>query len=235
MSHAAGLEGVGLSLVLPESAAPEKIERLRRTGAVLSPFGSSCEKAESRAREDAASSGRVFVSPYNDLEVIFGQGTIGLEILEDLAEAEDVVIPVGGGGLISGIGGCLKSHRPRIRVIGVEPINSAFMKASLEAGRLVEIEENPTLADAVAGGLEPGTVTFPLCRKYVDEIITVGEGRLRESLKMIYETHGRKVEGAGALALAGLLESPDFFRGRKVVLVVSGKNISESSFEEIIG
>jgi len=231
--RAARIEGVDLVLYLPENAASAKIARLRKAGAVLRFFGTSCEKTEAHARSEAASSGRVFISPYNDREIIGGQGTAGLEILDQLPGVEDVIVPVGGGGLIAGIAGYLKCRAPGVRVWGVEPARSAFMKASLRAGRLVAVKEKKTLADAVAGGIEPGSVTFPLCRRYVDEVVTVSEEGLTAAVRLIHEVHGKVVEGAGALALAAMMKYRARFRGRRVVLVASGGNISPGRFQSI--
>jgi len=233
MSRAARGEGLDLILYLPENAAPAKIARLKKEGARLKFFGTRCEITEAHAREAAESTGRAFVSPYNDLEVVYGQGTIGLEVLADLPGVEDVLVPVGGGGLISGVAGYLKSRKPGVRVWGVEPAYSAFMKASLEAGRLVDIREKTTLADAVAGGIEPGSLTFPLCRRYVDGFLTVSEKRLAAAMRLTYRIHGKAVEGAGALALAGMMTFRNQFRGRRIVLVVSGGNIDPARLKNI--
>jgi threonine dehydratase len=233
VARAARIEGVPLDLYLPETAAPLKIGKIRGEGIAPRFFGRSCERTEVHARRVAAASGRVFVSPYNDLEIIFGQGTIGTEILEDLPEVGDVLVPVGGGGLIAGIAGYLKARAPRVRVIGVEPAGSAFMAAAFAAGRLIDIPERPTLADAVAGGMEPGAITFPLCRSAVDELFAVSERDIRRAVKVLGLVHGRAVEGAGALPLAALLAHPDRFRGRRVALVASGGNISAALFRRI--
>jgi len=233
MSRAARAERVDLVLYLPENAAPSKVATLRKAGAELRFFGTSCEVTEGHARAAAGLMSRVFVSPYNDLDVVHGQGTVGLEILADLSGVDDVLVPVGGGGLVAGIAGYLKGRKPGARVWGVEPVYSAFMKASLDAGRLIDIPEKPTLADAVAGGIEPGSLTFPLCRTYVDGILTVSEERLAAAMRLIHRVHGRIVEGAGALALAGLTAFRARFRGRRIVLVVSGGNISRTRFQSI--
>lgn len=233
LTRAARLEGLNVVLYLPENAAPAKIAKLRKTGAALRFRGTSCEKTEAIARREAERSGRVFISPYNDPDIIDGQGTIGLEVLNQRSGVEDIFVPVGGGGLIAGIAGYVKNRNSAVRVWGVEPAHSAFMAASLEAGRLVEIPEKATLADAVAGGIEPGSVTFPLCRRYVDGILTVGEKSLAAAMRLIHEIHGRMVEGAGALALAGLMTNRRRFQGRRVVLIVSGRNIARSTFQRI--
>lgn len=233
--HAAKRHGVPLTLFLPEHAAPEKIARLKAAGADLAFFGASCDLAEIHARKHALSSGRVFVSPYNDLDIILGQGTVGLEVFEDFPGVEDIVVPIGGGGLIAGVGGYLKGRNPTIRVVGVEPVNSAFMKASFEAGRLIDVKEKKTIADAVAGGIEPGSVTFPLCRRYVDMICTVSEDDIKKSMALLHSLHGHSVEGAGALSLAAVMTDPDTFRGRRVVLVVSGMNVAPALFRKAMG
>ncbi|MGD0781929.1 MAG: pyridoxal-phosphate dependent enzyme, partial [Candidatus Aminicenantales bacterium] len=197
---------------------------LRRGGASLIVRGATCEQSEIAARAAADESGRTFVSPYNDWNVIFGQGTVGLEISQDAPDADVVLVPVGGGGLASGIAGYLRASSRSIEIWGIEPVHSAFMKAAFAAGRLVEIPEKPTLADAVAGGLEPGSITFGLCRRYLDGLIAVEESKLRSALRAMIGLRGGPVEGAGALALAGLMTERTRFRGRRVVLVVSGRN-----------
>ncbi len=226
LSLAAREEGVGLRLVLPATISPSKRSRLREFGADIIDYGESCEKAETYARQLAAESGRIYVSPYNDEDIIFGQGTIGLEIWEDFPGLQDVLIPVGGGGLAAGIAGYLKTLSAKIRPFGVEPRHSAFMAASIEAGRIVEVKEQETIADAVAGGIEPGSITFPLCRELLDGIILVEEEVIRKALALLKETHHKTVEGAGALSLAALMKEREKFSGRYVVLIVSGGNVS---------
>ncbi len=233
LSLACQLEEVPLLLLVPQTAALDKLQRLADAGTNVLRFDGSCEEAEIYARQMAAEEGKVFISPYNDPQIIHGQGTIGLEILEDWPDVQDVLVPVGGGGLIAGIAGYIKSMRPEVRVFGVEPENSAFMAASLKAGRIVHIEEKETLADAVAGGIEPQAITFELCAKYVDEMITVKEEFIRRAMDLIYLEHGRMVEGAASLPLAGLLTQPQRFAGRSLALVISGGNVSPEMFSHL--
>ncbi|MGB8957430.1 MAG: threonine/serine dehydratase [Candidatus Aminicenantales bacterium] len=235
ISHASRLEGIGLKLFLPETVAAIKKKRIEDMGIDVEVRGASCDKAEAIAREFAARTGRIFVSPYNDWDIVRGAGTIGLELAADLARFDDVLVPVGGGGLIAGIAAFLKAVRPGVRTIGVEPQTSAFMAASLAAGRLVEIDERPTIADAVAGGIEPGSITFPLCRDFVDAIEIVPEALIARAMALVFERHGRMIEGAGALPFAALLRSPAERAGRTVVAVVSGGNIAVERFREITG
>jgi threonine dehydratase len=234
ISHAAKLEGVGLKLFLPETVAEVKRKRIEGLGVDVEVRGASCDKAEMLAREFAAQNGRIFVSPYNDWDVVFGAGTVGLELAADLARFDDVLVPIGGGGLIAGIAGFLKAVRPAARVIGVEPEASAFMAASIAAGRLVEIDERESTADGVAGGIEPGSITFPLCRELVQAIEVVPERLIARAMGLFEAGHGRIVEGAGALPLAAMLHAPAKWAGRTVVAVVSGGNIAPGRFRAVV-
>jgi len=234
ISHACGLENGPLTLFLPENASPAKIEKIKKYPVALKFFGLDCEKAERHARLFARENGLVYVSPYNDSDIVYGQGTAGLELYEDLPGTEVVLVPVGGGGLIAGIAGYLKSRNPRILVYGVEPENSRFMKASLEAGKLIEIVEKKTIADGVAGGIEPGSITFPLCQKYVDDIVLVKEWMIKKAMGLFFAHHRQVIEGAGALPLAAVIARPGKFRDRKIVLVVSGGNIGAELFWKIV-
>jgi threonine dehydratase len=235
ISHASKLEGVGLKLFLPETVAEVKRKRIQALGVDVEIRGASCDKAEALAREFADREGRVFVSPYNDPDIVRGAGTTGLEIAAELDRFDDILVPVGGGGLVAGIAGYLKAIRPGVRIVGVEPETSAFMAASIAAGRLVEIDEKPTVADAVAGAIEPGSITFPLCRDLVDAIEVVPEALVARALALVHERHGRIIEGAGALPFAALLSAPAKWAGRTVVAVVSGGNISPERFREVTG
>ena len=229
MSEACRTLGLRLELHVPATITLVKKRKLASSGADVIVDGDSCEAAEAGARAAADAGRRVFISPYNDIDVIFGQGTIGLEILEDVSDAAAVLVPVGGGGLAAGIAGYLRARAHEVEVWGVEPANSAFLRASFAAGRLVEIEEKPTLADAVAGGIEPGSITFGLCRRALAGLVAVSERSIRKALDAIAGAHGRTIEGAGALPLAGLITERRRFRGRKIVLVVSGRNAAPAA------
>jgi len=235
ISHASKLEGIGLKLFLPVTAAEVKRKKIEALGIDVEIRGASCDKAESIAREFAGQTGRVFVSPYNDWDIVFGAGTVGLEVAEDLSRFDDVLVPVGGGGLIAGIAGYLKAIRPEARIIGVQPETSAFMAASIAAGCLVDIDEKESIADAVAGGIESGSITFPLCRDLLDFIEEVPESLISRAMALVHEHHGKMVEGAGALPFAALLHSPAKWRDRTVVAVVSGGNVSPERFRAIVG
>lgn len=234
ISHASRLEGVALKLFLPETVAPVKKARIEALGVDVEVRGASCDRSEALAREFAGRTGRIFVSPYNDWDIVFGAGTVGLEIASDLPRFDAVLVPIGGGGLIAGIAGFLAAARPSARVVGVEPETSAFMAASVAAGRLVDVAERETIADAVAGGIEPGAITFPLCRELVAAIEAVPESLIARSMGLVESLHGRVIEGAGALPIAALLQDPGPWAGRTVVAVVSGGNIALERFRAVV-
>jgi len=235
MAYVCQQEGLSLELYVPSSIADHKRKKLETGKTRLVLVEGTCEQAEALARSQARQKGQVFVSPYNDPEVIAGQGTCGLEIFEEEPEVDEVVIPVGGGGLISGVAVYLKKKKPSVRITGVEPENSAFIKNSLSLGRQSnDFPEKPTVADAVAGGIEEGATTFDLICRYVDNMISVSEEAIIEAMRLIFRSHQEKVEGAGALALAGLLSFPDLFSGKKIVAIVSGGNIAPSVWEKLV-
>jgi threonine dehydratase len=235
IAHASRLEEVELTLFLPRTAAAVKRAKIEAFGVDIRTFGDDCGATEVHAREYAAQEGKFYVSPYNDPAIIAGQGTIGIEVLEDEADVDDVIVAIGGGGLIAGIAGYLKAARPRTRIIGVEPETSAFMKASVEAGRLVDFPERPTVADALAGAIEPGAMTFPLCRDLIDAYLTVPESAIVGAMAAVSASCGRRIEGAAAVPVAALFVEPERFRGRTVVCIASGGNIDPQRFDALVG
>ena len=235
ISHAARLEGIELTLFLPRTAAAVKRAKIEALGVDIRTFGDDCGETEVHARQYAEGAGKVFVSPYNDPFIIAGQGTIGVEVLEDMPDVDDVLVAIGGGGLIAGIAGYLKAVKPGTKIVGVEPETSAFMKAAVEAGHLVSIDEGETVADALAGGIEPGSITFPLCRDLVDDILTVPEAAIVSAMAMVHRSYGRRIEGAAAVPIAGLLSGPGLYRGRTVVCISSGGNIDPARFDALVG
>ncbi len=222
-------------MFLPRTAAAVKRAKIEALGVDIRTFGDDCGATEVHAREYAAGAGKIYVSPYNDPDIIAGQGTVGVEVLEDEPAVEDVIVAVGGGGLIAGIAGYLKAMKPGTRIVGVEPETSAFMKASVEAGRLIDVDEQPTVADALAGGIEPGAITFPLCRDLVDVFMTVPESAIVAAMATVQRSFGKRIEGAAAVPIAGLLGEPERFRGRTVVCIASGGNIDPARFDALIG
>ena len=231
-AHEAGVHAV---VMMPAGAVRSKVDACVGYGADVILYGRNVGETWARMDEVQAERGLTFVPPFDDPWILAGQGTIGLEILEDCPAATDVFVPVGGGGLIAGIGAAIKIRRSDVRIVGVEPAASAFMKASLRAGKIVSINEGPTAADAVAGGIEPGSVTLGLCREYVDEMKTVGEDRLKQALFLYGRWHHRLVEGAGGLALAACLKQKRKDRNRTIVLIASGGNIDPLRWSRLTG
>lgn len=220
------------TIVVPESASRAKVEAIRRFPVTLIERGADYDAAERAAREMERESGAAFVSPYNDREVIAGQGTIALELFEDKPDLEAIIVPIGGGGLIAGVAIAAKSINPQIKVYGVEPLASPTMTAALEAGRIIEIKEDPTIADGCAGNIEPGSITFPLIQEFVDDVFLVSEESIQKAIVSVAREEHLIIEGSAALSIAALdhagLESTN------VCSIVSGRNISLDTFAEVI-
>jgi len=224
VAYAAGEFGVPATVYVPETANPYKVESVKRLGARVVAAGRSYSEAYADAVAEQQKTGATFVHAYDDPDVVAGQGTIGLELLEDLEELDTVVVPIGGGGLIGGIALYLKSRRPAIRVIGVEPTGADAMRRSLEAGRIVTLERVSTIADGLAASA-PGQLTLDLAQRYVDEVMAVEDDEMVESIRLLFEWEHLLAEPAGAAALAALLKRP-WERNERVVVIVSGANVT---------
>jgi threonine dehydratase len=222
--------GVPVAVYVAASAAKPKIDAIRALGAELYLVDGPPIGAELLARRRAGEQGRVYISPYNDLDVVAGQGTLGMELIEQEPDLDAVFIAVGGGGLISGVGTTLKNLSPRTRVVGVWPKNSPCMLRAMETGEIIDVEEQDTLSDGTAGAVEPGSVTLPLCREVIDETVTVSEGEIGRAMRMIAEAEHWIVEGAAGVALAGLAKRAEAFRGGRVAVVLCGRNIALEKF-----
>jgi threonine dehydratase len=233
-AQAAALIGQALTVVLPETVAQAKLERIRSFNVNVVLHGAESGLAELHAQEQAAARGLVYVSPYNDPEIVAGQGTIGLELLEQSEEIDNIFIAMGGGGLIGGIGSVLKSFSPRTRVYGVAAQNSAALSAAMTAGRVVETEHRDTLADGVAGGMDEDSITLPLAVSVVDEVVTCTEADIANALRELAFKENQIVEGAAALALAGFLKVADRCRGQKNVVVLCGANFDRDRIFSVL-
>jgi threonine dehydratase len=221
---------------VPEGSSPAKLRAIERLGAEIRVHGSDCVQAESHARHYAAENGMAYVSPYNDPQVIGGQGTIGIELARHLDRIDAVYVSLGGGGLISGIAGYLKSVRPGVQIIGCSPEHSQVMIQSVKAGRILDLDSLPTLSDGTAGGIEAGAMTFDLCRDLVDEYVTVTEDEIKASLRLFIDMHHMLIEGAAAVAIASYLKTRARFAGThsSVVIVICGANISRETLKRIL-
>lgn len=232
----ASLGGRGI-ICVPEGASPAKLAALARYDVELRTLGTEAGQTEIMARALAGELGLTYVSPYNDLDVIAGQGTIGREIVEQLGSThvDAVVVSVGGGGLISGVAASVKAALPDVRIIGVQPANDAAMAASVRAGTIVAVDARPTISDGTAGAVEPGAVTFPLCAELVDEWVLVEEQQIHDALRLTIDSEHQLIEGAAAAALAGAIESGRAQPDRRIVVVSCGANISSSALRVALG
>ena len=230
--HAARL-GIAAVIAMPTWAPLRKIAWARRHGAEVVLHGENYDEAYARAVELEAERGLVFVHPFDDPRVIAGQGTIGLELAEQVPALDAVLVPVGGGGLIGGVGLALKSIMPGARVIGVQAEEIPAMQAALAAGQRVVVPAASTIADGIAVR-RVGEHTFDLARRYVDEVVSVGEEEIANAILLLLEIEKTVAEGAGAVALAALVNGRVALSGKTVVLVLSGGNIDVNVVAQII-
>jgi threonine dehydratase len=233
LACAAAAAGMRLTVYVPEHAPQTKVEAIRRTGAELRACD-SYDEAERRAKEYAAAGRAYFVSPYSHPDVIAGAGTIGLEILEDDRRLDDLIVPVGGGGLISGIAIAAKTLADKTVVIGVEAQASTPFTQSLAAGHLVQTEVYPTLADGLAGNLDPETITFDLVQRFVDGIVIVEELALRDAVRGVLIEEKLVAEGAAAAGVAAVNSGRVDLRGRRAAVVLSGGNIDPETLKSLL-
>jgi threonine dehydratase len=234
-ARAGALAGVAVTVYVGTSTTPQKIAAIRALGAEVVIIDGPPIDAELEARRQADLQGKTYVSPYNDLDVVAGQGTIGVELSRQAPELDAVFVSVGGGGLISGIGTALKNLSPHTRVIGVWPDNSPCMLNAIRAGAIVDTVEYPTLSDATAGAVEVGSVTFPICREVIDETLTVTEAEIASAMRLIAQGDRWIVEGAAGVAVAGLIRTAAAWKGRKVAAVLCGRNIALDKFLKAVG
>jgi len=229
---ASALLGIPSTIVMPEGASIAKQMATRSYGGEVILSGQTTDEALEYAQK-LAGDGKTFIHPFDDEQVVAGQGTIGLEILHELPDLDGIVVPVGGGGLISGIAALVKKKRPRVKIIGVQSKNAPAGFLSLKHKRRVDVKVKPTLADGIAIR-RIGKTNFPLLRRFVDEIITVDEEEIASAILLLMERKRVVAEGAGAAPLAALLAKKKKPGLKKVVLVISGGNIDVNLLDRII-
>lgn len=230
LAYAAAAANLALTVFVPEHAPQVKLDALQRSGVSVVRCR-DYDEAERRAKAHAQSSGAIFISPYSHDDVIAGAGTVGLEILEDLPDVDSIVVPVGGGGLIGGIA---IAALGRARIVGVEAEASCPFTRSLAAGHIVRIDVRPTLADGLAGNLDPETVTFDLVQRYVAEVVTVSESEIRSAIAGVLREERLLAEGAAATAVAAVLTGKIDAKDRRVAIVLSGANIDPRTLAAIL-
>jgi threonine dehydratase len=222
------------TIYVAEDIDPSRLAILRAHGLDLVIHGEAAWDAEKEARRMAEDKDMIYVSPYNDPLVVGGQGTCGYEISQQLPGVEAALFACGGGGLLAGSAGWLKSHNPEVEAFGVSPENSPVMYESMRANKMVEIETFPTLADTCAGSVDLDSITLELCRQYADEILLLTETEIEKTIRLLFEQHRLVVEGSGALGVGGLLKRKEYFKGKKVVAAICGRNINLEVFKRII-
>jgi threonine dehydratase len=223
-----------LIVFTPTDAPKTKLDPIRRHGATLRAEARDYDDAEGLAKGYAESTGAAFISPYNDADVIAGAATIALELFEDAPDIGAIVVPIGGGGLISGVGATAKTIRPSCRVIGVEVAASCAFQTSVRAGHLVKIVPEPTLADGLGGNPDPDTVTFGMIQRFVDEIVTVDENELARTIVALVEHDHLIAEGAAAVGVAALAHNRVSIGRGHVAVIVSGGNIDRGRLASLL-
>lgn len=236
-NHALGLAyhgaqlGVKVSVVVPTSAPTVKVARCRALGAEVVVWGTSFDQAQAHAAALAATTGATLVHPFDDLTVIAGQATLALEVMEQAPDIDTIVVPVGGGGLLAGVATAIKSTRPKVRVVAVEPENAAGFLAAQVCGRPTRAALLPTFADGLAVA-RVGELTFRQAAPLVDDVVTVNEGEIAGAIAILARRCGATVEGAGATALAAILAGK--VRGRSIAVPVTGRNIAPHVHQHIV-
>ncbi len=234
IAYHGGLLGIPVTVVMPRFAALVKVSNCRQLGARVVLHGGDLAAARERAEEIAAGEGLAFIHPYDNADVMAGQGTMALEILVQAPQLEAIVVPVGGGGLLAGIGTVVKALRPDVRVVAVEPDHAACLTAAFAAGRPVPVRLSPTLADGLAVPLL-GTLPFAVLQRVVDATVTVDEAHIALAILRLIELEKSVVEGGGAAPLAAFLAGKlDDLKGRRVVLTLCGGNIDLSMLDRVI-
>lgn len=216
---------VNATIYTPQRMSPYKIESMRALGATVVPVAGTTLEAELFAEHEARRQGKIYVSPYNDLEIIAGQGTVGVEINDQQPELDAVFASMGGGGLITGLGAALSRLNPGAEIIGCSAERAGAMHRSLDAGQILTLEEQDTLAQSTAGSLHPGAITFSLCQRLVDRRVMVSEEEMRWAMRAVAVDEHWIVEGAAGASLAGALKLAHTLRGKRIAIVLCGRNV----------
>jgi threonine dehydratase len=233
VAAAAQARGIAAEVFVSSQVSHPKARRIEAHGARIRCAGADPLTAELAGRRAAAESGRLFISPYNDPDVMAGQGTIGVELLRQLPELDAVFVAVGGGGLIGGIGSYLKAVKPAIEIVGCWPENSPVMWECMQAERVIEVPEQPTLSESTAGGLEPGSITLEVCRNVIDRATFVSEIEIRDAMRTVLATEHWLIEGAAAVAVAAFRKDAARYVGKCVAIILCGRNVSPEVLQRV--
>ena len=233
LARAGNVAGIPVSIFLPHSADPMKVSAMKSYGAQVT-FFETIEDARLAAIAAAQRSGATFVSAYNNAQMIAGGGTVGLEIMEDWADAEVILVNIGGGGLASGIATAIKAINPAAEVWAIQSEASPTFACWKDAGETVPVEISPSIAEGISGYIEPEAMTWPLIRDRVDRVLLVSEAEIKEAMLLMLNLHCHVTEPSGVPAVAGALRYAKDLSGRKTVCVVSGRNISGSRYLRLV-
>jgi len=234
VANAAAQLGLEVLVFLPETVSPAKLNKIKLFGAQVILSGQDSGDAETAARKYAKENQLSYLSPYNDLDVITGQGTTAAEVFDEKKDFDAVFIAMGGGGLISGVGGYLKQKISNISIIACSPLNSAAMHHALSTGKIEKIKHLNTLSDGTAGALEFGAITFDYCKTIVDQSILVSEEEIASAMKDFIGEHQMMIEGAAGVAIASFLKESGQYRNKKVLIIICGGNISNQTLVEVL-
>ena len=225
-----GFEGI---IFVPVTVPKAKLDALKSYPVQVVQFGYDTLEAEYEAIRYGKEKEMTYVSPYNNLSVIQGQGTVGLEIHDQLLNVHAVFIPVGGGGLAAGVGSYFRKARPITQIIGCQPYNSKVMYESVKAGKILNLKSEPTLADGTAGGIERKAITFPICSRVIDDWILLKEWEILEAIRIMISYHDMLIEGAAALTVAGLLKRHHDLEDKNVVLIITGERVTKDVLKDL--
>ena len=222
------------TVYVPTKVSKTKLEAIKIYGINIKKYDGTSGKTEIHARRVAEKQKIQFISPYNDIDIAAGQGTVGYEVWGQLQNIDAIFVCIGGGGLISGVAGYLKHKNKNLKIFGCEPRNSCAMSASIKVGNVIEVEHKPTLSDGSAGGIEPGSITFDFCKKYVDEYIQVSEKEIKNAMIFMIEKHHKIIEGAAAVPIASLIKKKNLHRNKNIVVVLSGSGVGIDVIREVV-
>lgn len=235
VAYAASRQGVRATVCLSRLVPENKVAAIRELGADVKIVGRSQDEADVEARRLVEEAGMIMIPPFDHPDVVAGQGTIGLEVVADMPEVDTVVVPLSGGGLIAGVAAAVKAKRPAVRVVGVTMERGAAMAESLAAGRPVEVEEVPSLADSLGGGIGlDNRVTFAMVRDLVDETILIDERRIAAGMRYLYREQQLVAEGGAAVGAAVLQDGTLRAAGERVCVLVTGRNVDMDLFTRVV-
>lgn len=234
VSYALSQKNMIGTIYVPENVKKSKVKNIESYGSKVIKFGDDCLDAENEAIRVSKEYDFNFVSPYNDLDIISGQGTVGVEILDDNNQIDVVFITVGGGGLVSGVASHLKSINPNIKVVGCSPLNSSIMINSLKEGKILNSESKDTLSDGSAGGVEEGSITFDMCNEFIDDYCLVSEDEIALQIKNSLNMDKMLIEGSAAVAIASALKMKSILQNKNVAILICGGNIGRDTLKKIL-